>query len=831
MKKRIAFLASPALMLIFLVPRLPRLFALANEVAHENLLAIDARHALDAPAPTPLGPASFSPDGHSIALTNRYLLRDGRAVLPVMGEFQYSRYPAEYWEEELLKMKAGGVEVISTYVFWIHHEEIEGEFDFSGNRDLRRFAELCKKHGLLLVVRIGPYVHGEARNGGLPDWVIKEGPTRRNDPLYLSKVRLFYEQIGKQLRGELWKNGGPVIGVQVENEYFKQGPDAGAAHIAELKKMAIAAGLDVPLYTVTGWGNAAFPAKEVVPVFGVYPDAFWESSLQKLPANEGYTFSFRRDLGGITIDPDAAKNGDERRLEQYPYFLAEAGGGMQVAYHRRPVISADDVAALFVTHVGAGANLYGYYVFHGESNPIGKRTTMQESAAVDGVYDLPVISYDFQAPLGEFGQVRTSYRILKEFHLFLHDFGSELASAIPVAPAIAPKGFSDFTTPRYAARVGPEGGFLFFNNYVREYPMAEQKNVRVAVKLAAETLTFPRKPFDVATGAYFIWPFHLEMNGVRLRYATAQLLCKIERDHETYYFFFEQRGIAPEFGFDGATVQSVKSASGTIEKADENIYIGGLQAGTGVAASLTGSDGRKVNVVLLSAEQAQNTWKARVADQERVVVSAADVYFDGDTMDLRSRDRKRFAVSVFPPFEKGTIRSQGNAERDGIFTRYSFAAPPAVDLPTKWAQTRTADPAPPANKGKYNAVSPEDADFARAAEFKIAIPNELPEGCSDVFLDVRYQGDIARIYRDSAFLGDNFFDGQEWDIGLKRFLARERRDGLTLKILPLRKDAPIFLEPGFAPDFSQKFELSGVENIKLEPEYELRIPVGRGAQR
>ncbi len=151
-------------------------------------------------------------------------------------------------------MKAGGVQIVSTYVFWIHHEESEGQFDFTGNRDLRHFAELCKKHGLLLFVRVGPYVHGEARNGGLPDWVLKEGPTRRNDPLYMSKVRLYYGQIGNQLRGELWKDGGPVIGVQVENEYFKHGPDAGAAHIAELKKLAIAAGLDVPLYTVTGWG-------------------------------------------------------------------------------------------------------------------------------------------------------------------------------------------------------------------------------------------------------------------------------------------------------------------------------------------------------------------------------------------------------------------------------------------------------------------------------------------------------------------------------------------------------------------------------------------------
>ena len=117
------------------------------------------------------------------------------------------------------------------------------------------------------------------------------------------------------------------------------------------------------------------------------------------------------------------------------------------------------------------------------------------------------------------------------------------------------------------------GSFLFFNNYVREYPMAEQKNVRISVKLPSQTLTFPRKPFDVATGSYFIWPFNLEMSGVRLKYATAQLLCKLERNHETYYFFFPQNGIAPEFAFDATTVRDAQSPGGKIEEPTETYRI------------------------------------------------------------------------------------------------------------------------------------------------------------------------------------------------------------------------------------------------------------------
>ncbi len=114
-------------------------------------------------------------------------------------------------------------------------------------------------------MRIGPYAHGEVRNGGLPDWVIQEGPTRRNDAKYLLHVTRFYGEIARELRGQLWKDGGCVIGVQLENEYFERGDDAGAAHIAELKKIALQAGLETPLYTVTGWGGAEFPHKEVIP--------------------------------------------------------------------------------------------------------------------------------------------------------------------------------------------------------------------------------------------------------------------------------------------------------------------------------------------------------------------------------------------------------------------------------------------------------------------------------------------------------------------------------------------------------------------------------------
>ena len=113
---------------------------------------------------------------------NISLLRKGERWFPIMGEIHFSRYPKKFWHESLLKMKAGGVNIVSTYVFWIHHEEIEKEYDFTGSRDLRDFVKTCKEVGIKLWLRIGPWAHGEARNGGFPDWLLKKDfEPRTND--------------------------------------------------------------------------------------------------------------------------------------------------------------------------------------------------------------------------------------------------------------------------------------------------------------------------------------------------------------------------------------------------------------------------------------------------------------------------------------------------------------------------------------------------------------------------------------------------------------------------------------------------------------------------
>ncbi|HVS73234.1 MAG TPA: beta-galactosidase [Phycisphaerae bacterium] len=233
-----------------------------------------------------------NPDGTAITLNNYYLMKGGEPWLPVMGEMHYSRYPENMWEDAVQKMKAGGLDIVATYCFWIHHEEIKGQFDFTGHRDLRRFVEICKENKMYVWLRTGPFCNGEVRNGGIPDWVRQESvKTRTDDPEYLNLVRVLYQEYYNQVKGLLYKDGGPIIGIQLDNELNNPG------HIRELKKIAREVGFDVPVYTVTGWNNVVIPEKEVIPVQAGYPDDFWSGGVKRNPPNPQYLF-----MAGIPVN-------------------------------------------------------------------------------------------------------------------------------------------------------------------------------------------------------------------------------------------------------------------------------------------------------------------------------------------------------------------------------------------------------------------------------------------------------------------------------------------------------------------------------------------------
>lgn len=473
-------------------------------------------------------------EGNLYQVDNLSFLKNGKRFLPVMGEFHFSRYEPEDWEEELLKMKAGGVNIVATYVFWIHHEERKGEWDFSGCRDLRRFLKTCRKTNMPVWLRIGPWAHGECRNGGFPDWVVRDSDMqiRTNDPAYLKLVEAFYRKVGEQAEGMMCRDGGPVIGIQLENEYGHCGGpsdrEEGMAHMRTLKKMAQEAGFDAPYYTATGWGGAYVVDGEMLPVLGGYVDAPWAEHIGQMPASANFIFSSYKQDENIGSDLKR-KDGDSFTFDPSisPYLTAELGGGLQVTSHRRTWPSPEDIEAQSVCMLGGGANLLGYYMYHGGINPDGKYSTLQESRATGYNNDLPVKSYDFQTCIRESGEINASFGRLKKLHLMLEDFGESLAGTTPFFPEKQPESPEDLHTLRVTARVDPEtgAGFLFVNNHQRHRKMEIHQDASVCLQFADhEEEIFG---LNLKDGVCGVIPFDFPFGKATLESTNAFLLCRL----------------------------------------------------------------------------------------------------------------------------------------------------------------------------------------------------------------------------------------------------------------------------------------------------------------
>lgn len=552
--------------------------------------------------------------------TPDYLTCDGKPWFPMMGEIHYSRVPCAEWADALYKMKAGGITVASCYVIWIHHEEIKARWDFHGQKDLRRFVETCKACGLKLFLRIGPWCHGEVRNGGFPDWLLQaDFVPRTNDARYFAEVERFYRKIFEQVKGLLEKEGGPVIGVQIENEFGHVGGlagEPGEAHMRTLTKMARECGFDVPLYTATGWGGAVTGG--LLPVMGGYCEAPWDQRLTEIEPSGNYVFTPERNdhnigsdhgiFEGITFDP-----------AKFPYLTAELGGGLQVTSHRRPVATGKDAAAMSVAKLGSGVNLLGYYMYHGGVNPKGARTTLQESRATGSPNDLPVWSYDFRAPLGAYGQFRDAYHELRLLGMFAADFGDRLCRMPPVFMPDNPLNPEDDRRLRYSFRMDSSGwGFLFFSNYVRRMKRPDLRGVRLTVPGTERELP----AFDVPAGAFGFYPFDMPVAGGRIHFAEATPLCRVNATTVLY----------------GESVDA--------------------QAGA--------------DVLLISREEAKRAYKVSL-EREHLLLSDAPVLEGAEGLRLLST-AEEVSLKAYPPLPE-TPKTFSFTGMDGAFACYRHLCP------------------------------------------------------------------------------------------------------------------------------------------------------------
>lgn len=176
-------------------------------------------------------------------------LLNGDSMVVKAAEIHYPRIPEPYWEQRIESCKALGMNTICLYVFWNLHEQEEGKFDFTGNKDIAKFCRLAQKHGMYVIVRPGPYVCAEWEMGGLPWWLLKKQDVqlRSLDPYYMERVGIFMKEVGKQLADLQITRGGNIIMVQVENEFGSYGTDK--PYVSAIRDLVREAGFtDVPLF-------------------------------------------------------------------------------------------------------------------------------------------------------------------------------------------------------------------------------------------------------------------------------------------------------------------------------------------------------------------------------------------------------------------------------------------------------------------------------------------------------------------------------------------------------------------------------------------------------
>lgn len=736
----------------------------------------------------------------TIGFTNYYLEENGTPFFGIAGECHYARVHESQWEDTILKMKMCGINIVSTYVFWIHHEEQEGVFRFDGSRNLRKFVELCKKYGMYVIVRIGPFDHGEVRNGGLPDWLYgKPFEVRSLDERFLAYVKKLYHQLGMQLQGLYFKDGGPIIGTQLDNEYMHSaapwemttgvtnewmpGGSEGPEYLHALKRLAQEEGIQTPFYTSTGWGGAAMDASEMMPLWGGY--AFWPWIFYDYrgdhPATPEYIY---RDNHNNEI-PKTYNFEPEYEPESMPYACCEMGGGMSCYYYYRFQLPYESVDAMANIKMAGGCNFLGYYMFRGGSNPKGEKTPFLNEC------QCPKISYDYQAAIGEYGQLRPSFYRLKALHTFALNYSNYLCRLVTALPKgaeeIKPE---DVETLRYSVRTDGKSGFVFLNNYQDhveckakegEYICLETQNGKIEIS-----------DISLAAGEEAILPFGLDVEGCRLIYAKAQPLSIIREGEKTVYFFFVPDGMKAEYVWDGKTVNAL---NGNEVKEEKLCVI--PEEGKMSSYRISGKNG-DVEIVTLTREQSLQFYELQREGKKTVVLCNVPFMYDGEKIHLESAEEKTIVkLMMYPAAELKYAGENINVSevQEGIFKGVQFS----------------------------EHISAEELKLQKCGPYRYTfIVPENYEEYKDARIQISYTGDIGYVFIDGELVSDNFCNEAVWEIGLKEVWKPEMGKEFTLLITPRKEDQSVDVSSTMAGRKEMlKKAVGEVKSVKIQPVKEI----------
>ena len=356
-------------------------------------------------AALPSGMAPMADSKNTFTTGDKTFLLNGKPFVVKAAEIHYPRIPRQYWEHRIKMCKALGMNTICIYIFWNIHEQREGVFDFKGQNDVAEFCRLAKKNGMYVIVRPGPYVCAEWEMGGLPWWLLKKKDIRlrEQDPYFMSCVDRFEKHVAEQLAPLTIQRGGPIIMVQVENEYGSYGENK--AYISQIRDT-------LRKYWDTKSDNTT-PSQQTT-LF----QCDWNSNFEKNGLDDlTWTMNFGT---GAKIDDQF------RRLRELrpnaPLMCSEFWSGWfdkwGARHETRP---AKDMVAGIDEMLSKGIS-FSLYMTHGG-------TSFGHWAGANSPGFAPdVTSYDYDAPINEYGEPTEKYWLLRKT---LQKYSDKKLPAVP----------------------------------------------------------------------------------------------------------------------------------------------------------------------------------------------------------------------------------------------------------------------------------------------------------------------------------------------------------------------------------------------------------------
>ncbi len=322
---------------------------------------------------------------HTFKIDNGQFQMDGRPYQILSGEMHYPRVPRAYWRDRFRMARAMGLNTITTYVFWNLHEPHPGVFDFSGQNDLAQYIREAQQEGLNVILRPGPYVCAEWELGGYPSWLLKDRSLvlRGNDPKYIAAMNAWFDRLAREVSPLLVQNGGPIIAVQVENEYGSFGHDH--AYMEAVKSALLKSGIATPdtlLYTADG------------------PEQVPNGSLPGLPAV--INFGTGDAKHGFTVLKKLRPDGPFMSGEYWAGWFDHWG-----EHHHTTSVAANADEYEWMLRQGYSVSMY---MFHG-----GTSFGFMNGANSNGKnYEPDTTSYDYDAPLNESGQTTPKFNAFRD---------------------------------------------------------------------------------------------------------------------------------------------------------------------------------------------------------------------------------------------------------------------------------------------------------------------------------------------------------------------------------------------------------------------------------